>query len=72
MIEQRLVEALSETDTATPGMIQAALRFYEMTKSGDDDAPIPQEAIDAVRDDLPFPVRKAIASPAPTKVTTNG
>lgn len=52
LLSQRMVEALSEPETATPGVMQAALRF--LSDNQGDAVPEPGSAIDQLMDQVPF------------------
>lgn len=74
LISLRLIEALSAPETATPGILQAAIRFYEMTKSSEDE-PLSKKEIEDFLGEVPFPVKRNIKDAVKqisAKESTNG
>ena len=54
LVADRLIEALSDSDTATPGMLQAALRFLADNGITEDTIVEPGSAVDEILNNLPF------------------
>ena len=52
LLSKRMIEALSDPETATPGVMQAALRF--LSDNQGDAVPEPGSAIDRLMDQVPF------------------
>lgn len=63
LIGLRLVEALKQSDVSSQ-IVQAAIRFIEMDTPEDDDRPVPKADLEAVRDSLPFQVKKLTTTKA--------
>lgn len=66
LIAKCLIDVLKQPEPPS-GMIQAAIRFIEMGVTPDDDKPPSPEAIQALRDSLPFSVKKITPPPKETK-----
>ena len=54
LVAQRLIDALQSEETATPGMLQCALRYLSDNGITDDSVIEPGSAVDQILQNLPF------------------